>query len=118
MARYVLITAARGLLTLLAVSIIVFALARLTGDPFDVLAPVDISREDEAALREKWGLDRPIPQQYFAFLGNAFQGDFGPSFKYPTETAWSVIADRLPASIKLGMVATVLCSQSVRLACA
>lgn len=108
MARYVLITAARGLLTLLAVSIIVFALARLTGDPFDVLAPVDISREDEAALREKWGLDRPIPQQYFAFLGNAFQGDFGPSFKYPTETAWSVIADRLPASIKLGMVATVL----------
>lgn len=108
MARYILITAARGLLTLLAVSIIVFALARLTGDPFDVLAPVDISREDEAALREKWGLDRPIPQQYFAFLGNAFQGDFGPSFKYPTETAWSVIADRLPASIKLGMVATVL----------
>jgi peptide/nickel transport system permease protein len=108
MARYVLITAARGLLTLLAVSIIVFGLARLTGDPFDVLAPVDISREDEAALREKWGLDRPIPQQYVAFVGNAFQGDFGPSFKYPTETAWSVIADRLPASIKLGLVATVL----------
>ncbi len=108
MARYILINTARGLLTLLAVSILVFSLARLTGDPMDVLAPVDISREDEAALREKWGLDKPVPQQYFSFLGNAFQGDFGPSFKYPTESAGSVIAERLPASIKLGLVATVL----------
>jgi peptide/nickel transport system permease protein len=90
------------------VSILVFSLARLTGDPLDVLAPVDMSREDEEALRAKWGLDQPLPQQYTAFLGNALQGEFGPSFKYPTETAGSVILDRLPNSIKLGAVATVL----------
>jgi peptide/nickel transport system permease protein len=108
MARYILINAIRGLLTLFLVSVLVFFLARLTGDPIDVLAPVDISREDEAALREKWGLDRPVFNQYVAFIGNAFQGDFGPSFKYPTESAGSVILERLPASIKLGAVATVL----------
>jgi peptide/nickel transport system permease protein len=108
MARYILISAVRGLLTLFAVSILVFFLARLTGDPLDVLAPVDMSREDEEALRAKWGLDQPLPEQYLAFLGNAVQGEFGPSFKYPTETAGSVILDRLPNSIKLGAVATVL----------
>ena len=108
MARYILISAIRGLLTLFAVSILVFSLARLTGDPLDVLAPVDMSREDQEALRAQWGLDKSLPEQYFAFITNAFQGDFGPSFKYPTETAASVIADRLPNSIKLGVVATVL----------
>jgi peptide/nickel transport system permease protein len=107
-ARYVLISTVRGLLTLFAVSVLVFFLARLTGDPLDVLAPVDMSRQDEAALRQQWGLDRPIPQQYLAFVGNAVQGDFGPSFKYPTETATSVIVDRLPNSIRLGVVATIL----------
>jgi len=108
MARYVAISVVRGLLTLLAVSVLVFFLARLTGDPLDVLAPVDMSREDEEALRAKWGLDRSLPEQYFAFLGNAVQGEFGPSFKYPTETAGSVILDRLPNSIKLGVVSTIL----------
>lgn len=108
MARYILVNTVRGLLTLLAVSVLVFFLARLTGDPLDVLAPVDISREDEEAIREKWGLNEPIVNQYLAFIGNAVQGDFGPSFKYPTETARSVIVERLPASIKLGLVATVL----------
>jgi len=108
MARYILINAVRGLLTLFAVSILVFFLARLTGDPLDVLAPVDMSREDEEALRAKWGLDQPLPRQYVAFLGNALRGEFGPSFKYPTETAGSVILDRLPNSIKLGAVATIL----------
>jgi peptide/nickel transport system permease protein len=108
MARYIAISVVRGLLTLFAVSALVFSLARLTGDPLDVLAPVDMSREDEEALRAKWGLDQSLPQQYFAFLGNAVQGEFGPSFKYPTETAGSVILDRLPNSIKLGVVSTIL----------
>lgn len=108
MGRYILINTARGLLTILAVSVLVFSLARLTGDPMTVLAPVDLGREDEAALRELWGLDGSLPEQYGAFIGNAVQGDFGPSFKYPSETATSIILDRLPASLKLGLVATVL----------
>ena len=108
MARYIVINSVRGVLTIVAVSFIVFFLARLTGDPLDVLAPVDMGREDEQALREQWGLDKPLPQQYFSFVGNALHGDFGPSFLYPTETAGSIIAGRLPASIRLGLVATVL----------
>lgn len=108
MSRYIAISVARGLVTLFAVSVLVFSLARLTGDPLDVLAPVDMSREDEEALRQQWGLDGSLTEQYRAFVANALRGDFGPSFKYPTETAGSIIAERLPASVKLGLVATVL----------
>lgn len=108
MARYALIGIARGALTLLAVSVIVFLLARLTGNPLDVLAPVDMSREDQAALSAKWGLDGPLYEQYLTFLQNAMRGDFGPSFKFPDETAGSVIMERLPRSIELGAVGLVL----------
>ena len=108
MARYILINSGRGLLTIWLVTLIVFSLARLTGDPMDVLAPVGMTQEDQQALRAQWGLDKPIPEQYVVFIVNAVQGDLGPSFLYPTETAGSVILDRLPASLKLGLVAVIL----------
>ncbi len=108
MARYILLNSVRGLLTILLVSVVVFFLARLTGDPMDVLAPVNMSFEDKEALRQQWGLDKPLPEQYAIFIANAVRGDFGPSFLYRTESAGDVILDRLPASLKLGIVATIL----------
>jgi peptide/nickel transport system permease protein len=107
-ARYILLNSVRGLLTILLVSVVVFFLARLTGDPMDVLAPVNMSFEDKEALRQQWGLDKPLPEQYAIFIANAVRGDFGPSFLYRTESAGDVILDRLPASLKLGIVATIL----------
>jgi len=104
----VAVSAVRAIFTLLAVSAIVFSLARITGDPIDVLAPVTMSREDEQALRVKWGLDKSLPQQYASFIGNAVQGDFGDSFIFPTETATGVIVDRLPATLQLGFVSVLL----------
>ena len=108
MARYILINGIRGILTLLFVSLIVFGLARITGDPMDVLAPIDMAQEDQDALRAEWGLDKPVPEQYVIWLGNALQGDFGPSFLYSSETAGSIIWNRLGPSFKLGLVATAM----------
>lgn len=108
MARYILINSFRGLLTIVFVSVVVFLLARLTGDPMDVLAPTDMAPEDQAALRALWGLDKPIFDQYVIFVQSALRGDFGPSYLYRSETAADVILSRLPASIYLGLVATVL----------
>jgi len=108
MARYALLSLLRGMLTLVAVSIAVFSLSRLTGDPRDVLAPENLGAEDEAALTAKWGLDKSLMEQYLSFVGNALQGDFGPSFKYPEETAVSVIAERLPKTLELGLVGVAL----------
>lgn len=108
MARYALVNGIRGILTILAVSFIVFSLARLTGSPLDVLAPVDMGEEDRAALAAKWGLDRPLLEQYAIFMGNAVRGDFGPSFKFPDESAGEVIVQRLPRSVQLGAVGLLL----------
>jgi peptide/nickel transport system permease protein len=106
--RYVVVSAIRAGFTILAVSVIVFMLARITGDPMDVLAPVDMSREDQAALRAKWGLDESVFQQYLTFIGNAIRADFGNSFLYPTETTTAVIRDRLPLTLQLGFVSVLL----------
>ena len=108
MARYILINSFRGLLTIIFVSVVVFSLARLTGDPMDVLAPTDMSDEDQDALRALWGLDKPLLEQYVIFVQSAAEGDFGPSYLYRSETAAEVILDRLPASLYLGFVATIL----------
>ena len=108
MARYIGVGLIRAIFTILAVSIVVFWFARLTGDPIDVLAPVDMSREDEQALRVKWGLDKSLPRQYLSFVGNAVQGDFGDSFIYPTESTTGVILNRLPRTLRLGGISVLL----------
>ncbi len=73
MGRYALASLARGALTLMAVSFIVFMLSRLTGNPMDVLAPENLGADDEAALKAKWGLDKSLPQQYFASSATPFR---------------------------------------------
>src|SRR5918996_1387978 len=83
MARYIVINTIRGLLTLVAVSIIVFALARLTGNPLDVLAPVDMGPADQAALAAKWGLDEPLDQHAAAQPGHGHLRDRRPAAAVP-----------------------------------
>lgn len=108
MARYVLTSVARGLLTLFAVSVIVFVLARMTGDPISVLTPRDMSPEDRAAVATDWGLDKPLPEQYVVYLQRALRGDFGDSFTVDQATATDVIFARLPATLRLAGAALVL----------
>lgn len=108
MTRYVLITAGRGVLTLLAVSVIVFSLGRVTGNPLDVLSPPDLPKVDRAAIAAKWGLDQPLPRQYATFLWRAVRGDFGTSFQYQGSSVTRLILDRLPASLQLWLAGFVL----------
>ena len=59
MQRYILIRVAQSVLTLLILTVIVFSLARIAGDPLDVLLPLEASVQDAERLRAEWGLDRP-----------------------------------------------------------
>ncbi|HEY0969110.1 MAG TPA: oligopeptide ABC transporter permease OppB [Opitutaceae bacterium] len=54
-------------------------------------------------LEAHYGLDKPLYQQYFDYLGSLAKGDFGPSFKYPNRTVNEIIADKLPVSLELGL---------------
>lgn len=108
MLRYALLRAARGVLTLLAISAIVFSLSRITGSPEDVLMAPDLSPVDRQAILDRWGLDEPVAAQYWSFLTNVVHGDFGTSFKYPSSSVMEVILARLPASLELGFAALVV----------
>ena len=107
MQRYVLKRILQSLLTLLVLSVIIFMVCRLTGDPVVLMLPDDASYEDVVQLRTALGLDRPLPVQYWRFLKNAVQGDFGRSIKGQVPVL-DLIKDRFPNSIKLGLVSLLI----------
>jgi peptide/nickel transport system permease protein len=94
---------------LLGVSLIVFLMITLTpGDPVEImLADSRATPEQAAQLRADLGLDRPLPERFLVFLGNAVRGDFGISF-FHRRPVWDVIVERLPATIELTLAAIVL----------
>ncbi|SLN72688.1 ABC transporter permease [Oceanibacterium hippocampi] len=98
--RFVIQRLVQTLLTILLLSVIVFALARLSGDPVAIMAPPEASEADLEQLRAKLGLDQPLPVQYWRFISDAVQGDFGMSIKWNTP-AVDIMIDRFPATILL-----------------
>lgn len=91
---------------LLLVSLIVFILVRVTGDPVALMLPETATAEDRAVLTQALGLDQPLYKQYITFLGSALQGDFGTSFRYG-ESALPLVLERLPASFELAVAAMI-----------
>jgi len=86
---------------LAGVSVIVFALVHLVpGDPVRLALGTRFSQDTYDSLRERSGLDQPLVQQFFAWLGSALTGDLGVSFR-SGDTVASLIAERLPATITL-----------------
>ena len=101
MQRYIAVRVFQSLLAIVVMSVIVFGLARLSGDPLDVMLPLEATQEDYDRLSSYWGLDKPLPAQYLIFIKNALQGDFGESLKYQGRPAMSLVAERLPATLEL-----------------
>ncbi len=93
-----------GVLVLFGVSIVVFLLTYLGGDPVAVLLPLDTPPEQIEAFRREMGFDQPFPVQYFKFLSRALQGDFGYSYHYRTD-AMGIVLERMPATIRLTFAA-------------
>ncbi|WMJ75785.1 MULTISPECIES: ABC transporter permease [unclassified Sedimentibacter] len=72
----------------------------IPGDPFS--SGKALQPEVEAAIKAKYGLDRPIIEQYFTYLKNYAHGDFGVSFKKIGLTTNQIIGDGFPYSLKIG----------------
>src|SRR5881409_194502 len=85
---------------LLGVSVIVFGLLHLTGDPTRLLLPLEAREEDVRQLRALLGLDDPLWVQYVRFLARAVRGDFGVSFKHQVP-ALTLIFQTLPDTLEL-----------------
>jgi peptide/nickel transport system permease protein len=108
LARYVLRRLALGLLTLWLVTVVVFAITNvLPGNPAQVRLGPLATPEALAAEEQRMGLDQPLVERYWSFVTGAVQGDFGTSFKTERPVATD-LADRLPATLELALVATLL----------
>lgn len=90
-----------GLLTLWVVSVLVFLIIHnLPGDPISVLLRQYATPETRAALEALWGLDKPLTEQYLAWLGNLLTGDFGVSISSNLPVG-QILAERLPRTLLL-----------------
>jgi peptide/nickel transport system permease protein len=89
---------------IVGISILVFVILRLSGDPVALLLPQEASEEDFIRLRHELGFDRSILVQYLIFAGNALRGDFGDSIR-SFVPAIDLVFERLPATILLAVAA-------------
>lgn len=94
----------QALISILGASLIIFVISRLSGDPVMQMVPPDATDEMIAQIRERFGLNLPLWQQFLYFIGNALRGDFGMSYRWEMP-AMQLILDRMPATIQLASAA-------------
>src|SRR5699024_7544509 len=92
---------------LFIITFVVFVLVYVAGDPVALMLPEDASESDREALREALGLNDPFLTQYFGFIADLVQGNFGTSFRYQQE-ALPLVLERLPATLELAVASMVV----------
>src|SRR4051812_47601527 len=97
----------QAVLVMLAVTAVAFLMFRFVGDPVAIMAREDATVAEKQAMRTALGLDQPIVVQYGRFLGRVVSGDLGISYRNQRPVT-ALIAERLPATIELVFVATIL----------
>ena len=103
MLAYILRRIFQSLIVLLAVGFVAFAMFSFVGDPVDNMLGQERTQADIDRLREQLGLDQPFIVQYWRFLEQAAQGNFGLSYRQGRPVS-EIIAERLPATIELALV--------------
>jgi len=101
MGRYLLVRCIESLVTLVVISMVVFVLARATGDPVTLLISDKATAQDIALLKQQLGLDQPVPVQYWVFITNAVSGNLGKAIADKGDVG-RLIADRFPNSLLIG----------------
>ena len=107
MQRFILGRVIQSLVSMFVVSIVVFALVRLSGDPIQIMMPAEASKADIELVRAHLGLDRPWVVQYWRFATQALQGDFGRSVRF-RRPALDLVAERYGATLELGGLAVLI----------
>ena len=107
MQRYIVRRVGEAVLALFALSIIIFLMVRLTGDPALLMLPPDAGADALVDIRHSMGLDKPLVTQYGLFIRDYATGSFGDSLRSKTPVS-ELIKDRLPNSLKLVGAAAVI----------
>lgn len=104
MFRYIVKRLAQSVVAIIGITLVVFIVLHLSGDPVELLVPPSASRADMDRLREEMGFNDPLLVQYGRFLKGIAKGDFGMSYNY-NEPALDVVMERIPATVRLTAVA-------------
>ena len=102
MTEFIIRRTLQSILVLFVMSLIVFVGVNLVGDPVDMLINPEADQMEIDRVIRDLGLDRPVSEQYWYFLVNAFQGDLGRSFIFG-EPALKLIVQRMPATLELAL---------------
>lgn len=104
MARYAAARVLAGLLTVwLAATVTFFAMHLIPGGPFEREKPLPAAVKQH--LNTRYSLDRPVGEQYLAYLGNLARLDLGPSYRYPDRSVNELISQGFRVSAVLGTLA-------------
>ncbi|GFE66006.1 ABC transporter permease [Litoreibacter roseus] len=103
MLAYIIRRVFQSLVVLLVVGLVAFSMFRFVGDPIDNMLGQERTQADVERLRTQLGLDQPFPVQYYKFLEQAVQGNFGISYRQSRPVS-EIIAERAPATLELAAV--------------
>ncbi len=104
MKRYILKRIGQGFVCLLGVTIVIFFLTRISGDPVLLMIPPEATQEDIQQMRQVLGLDKPMHIQYAKFISRTVMGDFGRSIKWKKPTL-EVFMELFPNTLQLAFAA-------------
>ena len=107
MQRYIVKRVGEAILALFALSIIIFLMVRMTGDPALLMLPPDAGADALEDIQHSMGLDKPLVVQYGLFIRDYAHGSFGDSLRSKTPVS-ELVKDRLPNSLKLVGAAAVI----------
>ncbi|MCA6953019.1 ABC transporter permease [Pectobacterium polaris] len=100
-------SALRALVTVFLAVTFTFVMLRISGDPMTSLLGVETPPQVIEILRQQWGLDRPVSEQYFTYIGRIVTGDFGTSLR-SGQDALTMIMEKIPATLRLMAASLVL----------
>jgi peptide/nickel transport system permease protein len=107
MFAYILRSLAQGVLVMLTVAFIAFAMFRYVGDPVANMLGQEATLQDRDELRAKLGLDQPFPVQFANYIGNVLQGDLGISYRQ-ARPVLALMIERLPATLELALLSALV----------
>ena len=104
---YILKRLFHSIFVLVGISVVVFIILHLTGDPAALLMPMDATPEQVAQFRKEMGFTDPLIVQYGRFFKGTLRGDFGRSFRH-SQPALELVLERMPATIQLTIAAMII----------
>src|SRR5215210_7035728 len=106
MGAYILSRLVQAIFVIVGIMMMTFFLLQVTGDPARAMVPPEAGEEAVIAIRQRLGLDRPLPIQFATYMAGAIRGDFGASLSFNVPAA-ELVLERFPATLQLALAAMV-----------